>query len=239
MSGSERDTQHADCPAEEVVLGWADGTRRDDRATIEAHVATCDRCLDLVAEVLAAERVLAGAGLDAPPPEVERSVGAEARAPDGRPAGIRRLLDALFSYRAAGALAAVSAIALVATFAERSGEPSEAGSPVWRDGTSVGAIVAPVPRAPVGEVDASGDVRFAWSPIPGVERYVVTIVDVDAGTQVAREAVADSAWVLPAARVAAHAGHALEWMVECVDASGRTVTSGAAAVVLRSAPRSD
>ena len=40
-----------DCPTEEQILGWADGTLAD-RTDLEAHVADCERCLGFVAELV-------------------------------------------------------------------------------------------------------------------------------------------------------------------------------------------
>ena len=72
--------KRTDCPPEEVLLGFADGTLEAgrEREDVEAHLAECERCLSVVASLAASARRLTGAVLETPPLELERRV-------EGRP----------------------------------------------------------------------------------------------------------------------------------------------------------
>ena len=105
----------AGCPSEEILCGYADGTLRERRDDIEAHLATCERCFSLVADLIVSARQMSGAVLDPPPIGLERQVqgrGLTEESPSWAASLLQRMAGALFTYRAAGALATVSIVAL-------------------------------------------------------------------------------------------------------------------------------
>jgi hypothetical protein len=214
------------CPTEDDLCGFADGTLQEGRERIEAHVADCDRCLALLAELGVAGRFVGDARLESPPPELEWRV-------TGRPLAVgeprdwrarwRRLGDSLFSFRGATALAAASAVAVVFLWLGSGPSPQPDAPSAPREGEAFAA--APVPLEPHGEIAGGGDVHFRWEPCPQSAHSVITILDADGGHVLVREAVTAPEYVLPAERLAGAAGHRFEWVVECVLEDGRHVTS--------------
>ena len=244
-AGSAANTTNPEssCPPEEQLLGYADGTLRGEREAIERHVAGCDLCLDRVGDALGAVRVLEGAMLVSPPPEWERRAWAPGAAEASRwrtaPPLIERILGGVFSYRAAAVLATASLVA-IAVISTGGGDRRPAGeAPVWRDAGRPEATVAPVPRAPAGDVIVGDGLRFAWEPVPGAARSVITIVDAGSGEMVVREAVGEAGYTLSSERALALEGHPLEWMIECTAEAGRSLESVATPFRVLAAPEGD
>jgi|GEM_PF-2363354 len=213
-----------DCPSEETLMGFADGTLREGREAVEDHVARCERCLSIVADVVISARPLAGATLETPPVELERQL--EGR-PMARPTRARpfleRLADALFSYRAAGAVAAASVVALVVLWVGHQDRYPIEGPSVVREGPA--HLEGPVLLEPAGETRDTDPVRFRWEACPEAQHYVIVVVNADSGRIVVREAVSSPEYTLPVERLVRSGGDHYEWLVECTLEDGRVLAS--------------
>lgn len=218
------------CPDETALAAFLDGGLDPAaRGAIEAHLARCERCLDVVS----AE---ARAALLEPPLPVPARVMARARAAVARPrvaAGWnpRRLLPA-------GALAAA---VLLAAVLWRQGEtvpggivetgplgwPS--GAPPEYRGPDTAAVVAPELTTPIeGATVPPGPVSLAWTPVPRSLGYDVQLMT-EAGDPVWQSHVAATHVV--ALDPALVPGRTFYARVAAVLPDGRRVAS--AAVTLR------
>ena len=219
-----------ECPAEERLLGWIDGTPISGRSELEIHVADCDHCLEVVGELLEPIDGLASGRLEAPPYALEQGAKAAPfpvgrRAPIARLTWSTRLLARVFSYRTAAVVGLASVAALLFLVVDRPDRPAQGSAPTWREGST--PLAGPVPRHPIGEVSAGEPVVFAWVPIEGVEGSVITIVDAGAGTTLVHDAAIEATYEISRERAAALVGSPLEWIVECTFPDGRTVRSAA------------
>jgi len=222
------------CLSDETLCGLADGTLREGRERLEAHLAECDTCLAALSELVTLDRSLEGANLDSPPLALERRVQTQ----PGVSAGKRRILDKLagylFSYRMAGALATVSVAVLLAVWIGQWDRPSAPPSQIREIPTSGSERILLI--EPRGTIPAPDTVRFRWDPCPGGAQYVLTVVDADSGRVVVREAVQPPEHTVQAAHLRRAGGRNFEWMVECTLEDGRAALSSAVPFQIVDAP---
>ena len=213
------------CLSDETLCGYADGTLREGRERLEAHLAECDRCLAALSELIAFDRSLDGANLDSPPLALERRVQTQ----PGASAVKRGILDKLsgffFSYRMAGAVATVSVAVLLAVWIGQWDRPSTPSSQTREIPTSGSEGIRLV--GPRGTLHAPDTVRFRWDPRPGGTQYVLTVVDADSGRVVVREAVQPPEHTVQATHLRRAGGRNFEWMIECTLEDGRVALSPA------------
>lgn len=147
-AGRESGSPTPDCLDDDTIAALAEGTLEPARhAAALPHLAACPRCRVAVASVA---RALG-----------DPSVARAARAAEAR--------GRLRVYRiAAIALPAAAVLALLLVRPR----PPEVGVPIHRAPT-ITAAPAPAPMSPVGVVS---DARtFQWAPVPGADRYRVTL----------------------------------------------------------------
>lgn len=210
------------CPTEEILSGYTDGTLRERRDDIEAHLATCERCFSLVAELIASARQMSGAVLVTPPIGLEREVqgkGLTEESPGWAASLIQRVAEALFTYRAAGAVAMVSIVALAIIWVgQRDHRPSEDPATVRSAGT---VTEAPILIEPAGEIVAQDSLRFRWEPWLEGAHYVLVVVNTDVGAVAVQAAVPSDGYAVSTDDLLESGGRHFEWTVECTLSDGR------------------
>lgn len=235
--GKNMNRPDTNCPSEEILCGFADGTLAEGRDGVEAHLAECERCLSTVAQFIRSARQLEGARLESPPLALERQLLGRSLAEDQPREDVpflRRLAHAVFSYRTAAAIATVSVVALLAVWVgQQDRRPGKIPSAV-REGP--GYSQGPVLVEPEGPIAAQGSVRFHWEPCPRGEHYVITVLNADSGTVVIREAAASGEYFVTAELLIQSGGTHFEWIVECTLTDGRVVLSPAFAFELIRSP---
>jgi hypothetical protein len=225
------------CPSEEILCGFADGTLQEGRDQTEAHLASCERCLSLVADLIVAARQVSDTRLEAPPLSLERQVQSPLsikEQPSGRVSFWQRLAGVTFSYRAAGAVATASIVALLVIWVgQRDQRPSETPSAV-REREALESV--PVLLEPRGEISPQDSVRFRWEPGPDGAHHVIVILNADAGTVAVQAPAPAGEYIIPTARLRETGGSRFEWMVECVLNDGWVVHSTALPFELTDSP---
>jgi hypothetical protein len=229
--------RRAGCPPEESLCGFVDGSLPEGREEIEKHLAGCEICLSICAEMIRAGDGLSGEKLETPPPELERLVLGGATADRrGESAGgfVRRFAEAVFSYRMAGAVAAVSLVALLAVWVgQRDYGPERLPSGV-REGS--GLSLKPALLSPQGSIAPGDSVRFRWEVHSDNPRCVLTVLNADSGTVVVREPARSGEHAVPTERLLRSGGTRFEWIVECRSADGTVETSSVLTFDLASPP---
>ncbi len=177
------------CPDEYAIAGYVDGELDpSQRGTVEAHLARCERCRLLVADVVKARRE---PDLPAPPVELRRKaaslVGARTASwrwllvPAGAVAGIALLIAVPAMLRKPEQLALFSPPIASAPPIARSEAPAVPDQPV-RDIVRKPGTVALLPSivSPVNGGIVRGDrVNLIWNPVLHSRTYEVRIVTSD------------------------------------------------------------
>jgi hypothetical protein len=197
------------------LVRWRDTPSEAERARVLSHIAQCDACSGLLAELMRTRPI-------ATPPQ--RFDGREFVERGYRAADPSRVRVLRFTPRIAAALAAAAAILLAIVLPGLRGGPETV--PTDTNAVRGGRIQA---IAPVGDVD--GPIAFSWSSPVSASRYAVEVLD-GSGQRVffgeTRETrlVADETGDLARAL---EPGARYTWTVAALDADGETI--------VRSAPR--
>lgn len=196
----------------------------ETRATrLEAHVKDCARCkaeLSLLQGFLAAEPAQAeAADVRALTDEVRRRVRQQIR-PAAPPAWWRRWLAMPLSPRFAMAAASVLILAGISIYVSQMRNPALGpGLPSGADTYRSQSIRLETPKGEIAVPPAA----LLWQPVPGANRYVVTLMEVDRNeiwTQNSNSARAD----LPSSiQAKALPGKTLLWQVTAFDRAGSKI----------------
>lgn len=193
------------------LVAWRDTPAELDRGRIVGHLAECDACTALYAELIRARAPEPAAAHFDREAFAKRGYGA-VDAPSGRLLVFQRKL--FIPLAAAAALLLVLWLPSTRRAAEESGDPA----PVMRGGR-------PHAEAPAGAV--RGPIEFRWtSPVPA-DRYAVEVKDA-AGQRVFYRETRDTALRADASLDGAlRPGVRFSWTVTALDAAGEAISQSA------------
>ena|SRR5436190_13107505 len=177
------------CPGDHTISVYADGVlSKPRRAWIEFHLARCQRCRLLVADVIKAQREPA---LSVPPVQlVQKAMGLVGRRPATRQ----------WVWAPAGALAGIALLAVVTVVVRKPEKlvvvsPPVPSAPLVAKNEPAAAVRTPVgdvvrkPRTPefvptilapqADSIVSKDRLRFRWKPIPQSRNYEVRVVQSD------------------------------------------------------------
>jgi hypothetical protein len=147
------------CPSDETIAAFVDGVLSDaERADVERHVATCDRCFELLAELgcqlteLDAEAEPAPSSLAASPAVIRPIVTPKPRA---------------HVWRWGMGLAAAASLAVVAVWLARAPDVTITADGELADGGARRTLIEQVGSHRTSEARLTG---FSWGAVPSVLR---------------------------------------------------------------------
>jgi anti-sigma factor RsiW len=216
MRASDRRPRAPACPDEQQIAAYVDGSiRPSERETLEAHLADCAACLELVGFL---EREVEASGEAGVPEKALARVQAFAR--PAPPAPLRHV------PRWAAAAAVLAVIPVLVHLSRSTDESPAAGqeSPprVTRNAPPAsGGVQVLVPAA--GAVIGPRELAIRWSAVPGSAYYDVRIVT-DSGAPVVEQRVIGTEW-RPGASVTLQPGVEYYVRVDAYPAEGKSVGS--------------
>ena len=191
------------------LASWRRTAAEADRDRIVGHLAACDACAGMYADIIRD-------AVDERPAHFNaadfRDAGYRVLAPTRRPLLLRPRV--LFPLGVAAALVAAVWVPTLRRTVDVPATPAQ----VMRGG-------APVTIAPSGEV--SGAVEFRWTAPAGADRYAIEVKD-QAGRRVFYRETRDDRLAVDAAAVAAlPQGTRLLWTVSTLDGAGEPIAQSA------------